>query len=79
MDFSEDYPTTNGYNGVGVTVDSPLTSYLSTLPHHDRETLLSILEVAKGGLVFEDCKERDLYSGLCLALWRMIKAEEVGE
>ena len=52
----------------------PLNEFFMSLPHHDRQTLLHVLEVAKGALVM-DCHERELYQGLCLALWTSVKIE----
>lgn len=55
---------------------NPLHEYVDTLPHHDREVLLHILEVAKSALVM-NCEEKQLYDGLCLALWKSVKIEEM--
>ena len=52
----------------------PISEYFASLPSHDREALLHVLEVAKGALIM-DCHERELYQGLCLALWTSVKIE----
>ena len=54
----------------------PLSAFTSTLPHHDRETLLNVLEVAKSALIL-DCNEKQLFDGLLMALWQSIKVEEL--
>lgn len=57
-------------------MNNPLTEFVSSLPHHERTTLLHVLEVAKGPLIM-NCEEKKLYEGLCLALWKSIKVEEI--
>lgn len=57
-------------------MSDPLYEYTSNLPYHEREVLLSTLEVAKKALIL-NCEESKLYSDLCLALWKSIKIEEL--
>lgn len=54
----------------------PLIEYITTLPTHERELLLSILEVAKKALIL-DCEEKKLLDGLMLALWKSVKIEDI--
>ena len=53
----------------------PLIEFLTTLPSHDRQTLLATLEVAKPALIM-DCEEQRLLDGMMLALWKSVKIEE---
>jgi hypothetical protein len=55
---------------------TPIVEYLTNLPHHDREVLLHILEVADRAIILE-CAERKLFDGLKLALWKSVKIEEM--
>ena len=57
-------------------MNDPLTEYTATLPHHDREALLHILEVAEKAIIM-DCAEKTLFKGLTLALWKSVKIEEM--
>lgn len=54
----------------------PIMEYLGSLPTHDRETLLHILEVADRAMLL-DCSERKIFDGLKLSLWKSIKIEEI--
>jgi hypothetical protein len=57
-------------------MNTPLLEYLTNLPHHDREVLLHILEVADKAVIL-DQNERKLYDDLKLALWKSVKIEEM--
>jgi hypothetical protein len=58
-------------------MSEPVSDYICGLPFYERERLLESLELAKKCLVFDDCKEKQLYDGLCLALWKSVKIEEM--
>ena len=52
-----------------------MQEYLTSLPLHEKEMLLDILEVASDALILT-CDEKSIYEGLRLALWKTIKLEE---
>lgn len=54
----------------------PLVEYVSSLAHHERELLLGVLEVAERAVIM-DCREKEIYRGLRLALWKTVKIEEM--
>lgn len=58
-----------------VIMSSPMQEYLTSLPLHEKEMLLDILEVASDALILT-CDEKSIYEGLRLALWKTIKLEE---
>lgn len=58
---------------------NPMTEFVSSLSRNEKESLLSMLELSESVLCFENCRESELFAGLCLSLWKIIKAEEVGE
>ena len=56
-------------------MSNPMQEFLISLPLHEKEILLDILEVAGDALILT-CEEKTLYEGLQLALWKIIKIEE---
>ena len=59
----------------GYMMSNPMQEFLISLPLHEKEMLLDILEVAGDALILT-CEEKTLYEGLQLALWKIIKIEE---
>ena len=53
-----------------------IIEFLTSLPAHDRATLLHILEVAEKGLIL-DCEEKRIFKSLAISLWKSIKMEEL--
>lgn len=57
-------------------MNTPISDYIAKLTHKDLEQILTILELSKKFLVFDNCNEHRLYEDFLLNIWKTLKLKE---